>query len=616
MQEVGKYQLVRKLATGGMAEVFLAKASGPMGFEKTLVLKRILPHLAEEPTFVEMFLSEAKLAARLTHSHIAQIFDFGEADGAHFLAMEYIDGPSLRTVIKRATAQGLQIPPAICARIVAHACEGLAFAHDFTDPETEEPLLLIHRDISPENILLSRQGEVKVVDFGIAKAAGQNHRTETGALKGKLAYMAPEQIRGREKLDRRADVYALGVVFYELLAGRKPNEADTDLSLMDLILNPDAAPVPVTQLRPELPEAVQYMLEQAMAKDREQRYPDCHAFQADLEEFIVSLGRPVTTPYVAQFIAHITLGAELPQPTPHAGTPRSRPGFTPISSPGPLRSRSAASSPGVTAAPSPSRPGVTAAPSPSHSGVTAAPSPSHSGVTSPVTATATVTAAPPVTAAPIAPDEEPTPVSLPSAEAVAPHTVLPGRAPPGLALALGGVLLALGAGAAWFFQRTPAEPPATVAALPAPAEPVAPPSSPPPPTPAVTPEPPPVAVAAPEPSPTPVAVASSENPSATPPEATPPPESAPAEGETPARGKRPTAPARVARGTLVMRVWPYATVFVDGKPLGSTPLAPRKLAAGHYTVTLVNEQLAKRVTRDIEVKPDESTILKVNLTEE
>src|SRR5690242_18845995 len=152
-----------------MAEVFLAKAAGPMGFEKTLVVKRILPELAEEPAFIQMFLSEAKLAARLTHPNIVQIFDFGESEGAYFLAMEYIDGPSLRMLIKRAVVQELALPATVCARLISLACEGLAFAHDFADPDTGEPLSLIHRDISPDNILLSRQGAVKVVDFGIAK---------------------------------------------------------------------------------------------------------------------------------------------------------------------------------------------------------------------------------------------------------------------------------------------------------------------------------------------------------------------------------------------------------------------------------------------------------------
>jgi serine/threonine protein kinase len=262
-----------------MAEVFLAKAEGLMGFEKTLVLKRILPHLAEDPGFVEMFLSEARLAARLNHPHIVQIFDFGEAHGQYFLAMEYIDGPNLRVLIQRASERGMALPPAVCARLVAHACEGLAFAHDFADPETGQPLELIHRDISPDNILLSRQGTVKVVDFGIAKAAGQSHRTQTGVIKGKLAYMPPEQVRA-SPLDRRVDVYALGVVLYELLTGSKPFDAPTDASMMQAILFEPL--VPAGERRSDLPQATEQILERALAKERENRYPDCATFQADL----------------------------------------------------------------------------------------------------------------------------------------------------------------------------------------------------------------------------------------------------------------------------------------------------------------------------------------------
>ncbi|AKI99620.1 serine/threonine protein kinase Pkn6 [Archangium gephyra] len=333
MQQVGKYQLVRKLATGGMAEVFLAKAAGPMGFEKTLVLKRILPHLAEETAFVEMFLSEAKLAAQLTHPNIVQIFDFGESEGTYFLAMEYIDGPSLRTLIKRALANGMELPLAVCARLVAQACEGLAFAHDFADPETGEAQGLIHRDISPDNILLSKQGAVKVVDFGIAKAAGQAHKTASGVIKGKIAYMPPEQVRA-ESLDRRVDVYALGVVLYELLTGHKPFEAESDVGVMRAILY--QSPMPAVQFRPELPDSMRRVLGRALAKDREQRYPDCHAFQSDLEEFILSVGKPVTTQQVAQLITQVASSTE-PASASQPGTARGEPthSATPVHTPPP-----------------------------------------------------------------------------------------------------------------------------------------------------------------------------------------------------------------------------------------------------------------------------------------
>jgi serine/threonine protein kinase len=317
--QVGKYQLIRELGVGGMAEVFLARTAGPMGFEKLLVLKRILPHMAREPAFVQMFLSEATLVARLNHPNIVQIFDFGESDGTYYLAMEYIDGPSLRTLLDDSLRRGGPLPPVPCARIIAAACEGLSFAHSFRDSATGQPLDIVHRDISPDNILLSRQGAVKVADFGIAKAVGQQHRTQTGMIKGKLAYMPPEQIRNLE-LDQRVDVYALGVVFYELVTGNRPFDASTDASLMQSILF--ELPMPAVLRQPDLPEPVQKIIRRALAKDRDERYPDCIAFQADLEEYILSTGKPVTTQHVAQLIAQVSPPAhDAPLPPLPPGSP-------------------------------------------------------------------------------------------------------------------------------------------------------------------------------------------------------------------------------------------------------------------------------------------------------
>jgi eukaryotic-like serine/threonine-protein kinase len=300
--KLGKYELLNKLATGGMAEVYLARATGPMGFEKELVVKRILPHLAADGRFVEMFLAEARLAARLNHPHIVQIFDFGEADGTWYLAMEYIDGLNLRVLSKRAREVGVTLPLAACARIIASVCEGLAYAHERTDPATGEPLGLIHRDISPDNILLSREGAVKVVDFGIAKVAGQEHRTQTGLVKGKLAYMPPERFRG-VGMDRRMDVYALGVVLYELLTGHNPYESSSDGQLVRAILYEQ--PVPAARRRPELPLALQHILERALAKECAQRYPDCRTLQSDLEHFILGTGEPMGPWQLARLLARV-----------------------------------------------------------------------------------------------------------------------------------------------------------------------------------------------------------------------------------------------------------------------------------------------------------------------
>ena len=300
--KIGNYELIRKIATGGMAELFLAKDMGPGGFEKTLVVKRILPHLAEDPEFVAMFLSEARLASRLNHSNIVQLFELGRAGSSYYLAMEYIDGPSLGGLLRAACAQGVPPPPVLCAWMMAEACQGLAYAHDFCDPATRQPWGLVHRDVSLDNILVSRQGTVKVVDFGIAKAAGQVHSTQPGIVKGKLSYMSPEQLRDKP-LDRRVDVYALGVVFYELLTGHKPFDAKSELSIARAILC--EPPVPAVQRRPELPKAVQWILDRALAKDREKRYPDCHAFQADLEAFIRATRQAVGASQLARFLERV-----------------------------------------------------------------------------------------------------------------------------------------------------------------------------------------------------------------------------------------------------------------------------------------------------------------------
>src|SRR5919201_953905 len=268
---IGKYKLVRLIASGGMAEVYLARQAGAAGFEKLVCLKRILPHLARDRQFVEMFLNEARLAARLDHPNIVSIFDLGEANGNYFIAMEFIDGPSLRAVAKRAHERGERLPIAEVVKIVSMAAGGLHYAHDLAGPDGK-PLGLVHRDISPDNILVHRNGVAKVVDFGIAKAVNSSGMTRTGTLKGKVAYMPPEQLRA-EALDRRADVFALGVVLYEMLGGKRPWEGDSEVSLIGRI----------------------------MTKDRNARYPGCHDLQVDLEALLVSLGQTITAARISDF---------------------------------------------------------------------------------------------------------------------------------------------------------------------------------------------------------------------------------------------------------------------------------------------------------------------------
>jgi serine/threonine-protein kinase len=566
LPRLGKYELVRKLAMGGMAEVFLAKAAGPMGFEKTLVLKRILPDLAQESSFIQMFLSEAKLVARLTHPNIVQIFDFGESEGTYFVAMEYIDGPSLRTLVKRAGAQGLFLPPTVCARLISQACEGLAYAHDFADPDTGEPLGIIHRDVSPDNILLSRQGAVKVVDFGIAKAAGQSHKTESGVVKGKLAYMPPEQLRAKA-LDRRADVYALGVVLYELLTGQRPYTADSEARLMQAILY--EPPTPAAQLRPDLPQPLRRILSKALAKEREQRYPDCHALQVDLESFIVSVGTPVMTQQVARLITQANTNPELPV-------------LAPIPVPTPV--------PTPPAAPRPSEPPFLTR---KHSASVSSKEVTANLRTPPVSKQqepeTRVSRPPPLAAAP-----SPSP-GAPAVRRPVVSAAKPQSSNRWATTLVGGVLLAACGGVVSWYSELETQRP-TLAVENPPSQ---------------------VAVAPAEPSEPPLP----PRPDVGGPDATSP-EPAPVEPRperSPIKPKRsaPVAHKEQLKGTVELRIRPYATVFVNGKRWGVTPLKrPLELPEGRHILKFVNEKIPKTKEMEIDVKAGLNDLLKVNLLEE
>jgi serine/threonine protein kinase len=295
---LGKYKLVKLIASGGMAEVYLAKQAGAAGFEKMVCLKRILPHLARDKQFVDMFLNEARLAAQLDHPNIVSIFDLGEANGNYFIAMEFIDGPSLRAVAKRASERGEYLPiPELC-KIISMAAGGLEYAHNMHDPEGH-PLGLVHRDISPDNILVHRNGAAKVVDFGIAKAANSSGATRTGTLKGKVAYMPPEQLRG-EQLDRRVDVFALGVVLYEMLAGKRPWEGDSEVALIGRIMTEE--PAPLGDTRTDAPQELLDIVAKALNKDRSLRYQSCADLQGELENLLVAMGQTITPARVSDFV--------------------------------------------------------------------------------------------------------------------------------------------------------------------------------------------------------------------------------------------------------------------------------------------------------------------------
>jgi eukaryotic-like serine/threonine-protein kinase len=296
---IGRYEPIRRLAVGGMAEIYLARLPGVglEGFEKLVVLKRILPQHALDPELLRMFVDEARLSATLTHPHITQVHDVGTDGDSPFFAMEYVHGANLRELLRaHARAAGRPASPLQLAHaigIVAAAADGLHYAHERVGPRGE-PLGIVHRDVSPSNVLVSYDGAVKVSDFGIAKWAYQRTRTQEGTLKGKFAYMSPEQCRGRN-VDRRSDVFALGTILYELTTGTPPFSGDSDLEILNWIATGVAAPPTWPEESGQYPPALSAIVMRALAPDPANRFPTMQALQIALEAFARQASLPVST---------------------------------------------------------------------------------------------------------------------------------------------------------------------------------------------------------------------------------------------------------------------------------------------------------------------------------
>jgi len=267
-----------------MAEVFKAKSYGVEGFEKIIAIKRILPTMGEDRDFIKMFIDEAKIAGQLAHANICQIFELGRIDGSHFIAMEYIWGKDLLQIQNRVRKLKQSIPIPMACFAIAKVLEGLDYAHRKRDP-LGRPLEIVHRDCSPQNVLVSYEGEVKVIDFGIAKATSRNSRTMAGVLKGKFGYMSPEQVRGLP-LDRRSDIFALGTMLYECLTGERLFMGETDFSTLEKVRNVDIARP--RDINPAIPEAVEKVILKALAKDVDDRYQWCSEMLADLQAYLMS----------------------------------------------------------------------------------------------------------------------------------------------------------------------------------------------------------------------------------------------------------------------------------------------------------------------------------------
>jgi eukaryotic-like serine/threonine-protein kinase len=278
----GKYFLLKKLAAGGMGEIFLAKQQGPAGFEKILVVKKVLPHLTENKEFVELFLSEARLAARMNHRNVVQLFELGEHQGSYFIAMEYVSGRTLRDLIDAAAKKREKIPAEVCRSIAEQICDGASYAHNLTDV-TGRSLNIIHRDLNPQNVLLSYTGDVKIIDFGIAKSEMSTVKTEAGMIKGKFVYMSPEQSLAK-KLDKRSDIFAIGITLYEMLTGTNPFHKSNIVLTLEAVQRYDPPP-------PSEYDAAYApfdpIIAKALVKDRDRRYPDAAEMLDDLRRIVV-----------------------------------------------------------------------------------------------------------------------------------------------------------------------------------------------------------------------------------------------------------------------------------------------------------------------------------------
>jgi serine/threonine protein kinase len=283
----GKYYLLDRINVGGMAEVFKAKTVGVEGFERIVALKRILPSIAEDEEFITMFIDEAKIAVQLQHANIAQIFDLGKVDDSYFIALEYVNGRDLRGIFDDLRKRGESMPmPQVCY-LIMQLCEGLDYAHNKRDVQGRD-LNLVHRDVSPQNVLVGYEGEVKLIDFGIAKAAGKASKTQAGILKGKFGYMSPEQVRGLP-IDRRSDIFALGIVLYEMLTGERLFIGESDFSTLEKVRNVEI--IPPSSFNADIPEKLERIVLKALEKNVEDRYQNAIDLHDDLQLFMHSVGQ-------------------------------------------------------------------------------------------------------------------------------------------------------------------------------------------------------------------------------------------------------------------------------------------------------------------------------------
>lgn len=320
IQTFGKYQILERIATGGTAEIYKAKLEGIGGFQRTFAIKRILPNLSQHSDYIAMLVDEAKVAGLLSHANIVQILDLGQVDGIWYIAMEYVDGRDLGAILRRANRKGLCLPVPHAVFIAIELLKGLEYAHQRQVMRGGKavPLNIIHRDISPPNVLMSFQGEVKLTDFGIARASLKMMETVSGIVKGRFDYMSPEQAEGRKDLDQRSDLFSVGVVLYEMLTGVHPFRAESEIDTVERVRT--GKYTAVSTRNPEVPFALQTIVDRALQVERDKRYPSATAFKEALDKFFHDAGFIFT---------HATLASYVKGLFPEAQTKRSRNPGTP-----------------------------------------------------------------------------------------------------------------------------------------------------------------------------------------------------------------------------------------------------------------------------------------------
>jgi serine/threonine protein kinase len=304
---IGRYQILEKIGVGGMAEVFRARARGPGGYQRELIIKRILPHLVEDQSFVQAFVEEAKILGLLYHPNVVGVYDFGQVDGRHYLALEYLDGPSVADLVVQAAASERLLPAGLVAYIGREVCNGLQAVHSLRDP-TGRPLAVIHRDVTPSNIMTTRAGAVKLLDFGVAKTAASQGKTAHGYIKGKVGYFAPEQIKGLA-IDGRVDLFALGIVLHEALCLEYlfSGEGGPLGAIYRTLEMPVRGP---SERRAGVPPALDAVVMKALARSPDQRYATAEEMGHDLTAVVEEAG--VDQAALAAYLASNLPGASEP----------------------------------------------------------------------------------------------------------------------------------------------------------------------------------------------------------------------------------------------------------------------------------------------------------------